>query len=253
MLEPYIRNRLKKKKILVMAHLVMGYPSFEDDYRIIDTMVQAGVDIIELQLPGSNPYLDGPGIRKANRVALEKGATLSACVGFAGDVAEKWDIPFIIMGYADDFLSIGMPEALTFFSKTKIKGILVPNLPVRSEKAYAETAKEKRLSPVFVFKPRTSLRRMRRLSALGDGLIYCQSRDGATGNKTFFGPAFEDRISRIRRVTPLPLAVGFGLQGRKDVDYLQGKADIAVIGTRLIRIFEKKGLSGLGAFLRGLR
>ncbi|MBW1778060.1 MAG: tryptophan synthase subunit alpha [Deltaproteobacteria bacterium] len=253
MLEPYIRKRLNKKKILVMTHLVMGYPSFEDGYRIIETMVQAGVDIIELQLPNPNPHLDGPVIRKANRVALKKGETVSACLAFAGDVAERWDIPFLVMGYADDFLNIGIPELLSLFSKKKIKGILVPDLPARKEKAYAETVKDKGLSPIFVITPKTSLRRMARLSALGDGFVYCQSRDGVTGNRTLFGPAFEDRISRIRKATPLPLAVGFGLQGRKDVIYLQGKADIAVIGTRLIGIFEKKGRSGLDAFLMGLR
>jgi len=252
-LEAYIRKRLNKKKILVMTHLVMGYPSFEDGYRIIETMVQAGVDIIELQLPSPNPHLDGPVIRKANRVALKKGATVSACLALAGDIAEKWDIPFLIMGYADDFLTIGMPEALTSFSKKKIKGILVPDLPTRKEKPYAQTAKDEGLSPIFVVAPKTSFRRMARLSAIGDGFIYCQSRDGVTGNRTFFGPAFEECISRIRKATPLPLAVGFGLQGRKDVEYLTGKADIAVIGTRGVRIFEKNGHLGLDAFLRGLR
>ena len=85
MLETYLRETLKQKDILLMTHIVLGYPSFEDSFRIIETMVTAGVDLMELQIPFSEPIADGPVILHANQKALEKGATVAGAMPYAND------------------------------------------------------------------------------------------------------------------------------------------------------------------------
>ena len=95
MLESYLRERLKKRDILLMTHIVLGYPSFKDSFRIIENMVRAGVDLMELQIPFSEPVADGPVILSANQQALEGGMTVQGCFDLAEKVTRAFDIPFI--------------------------------------------------------------------------------------------------------------------------------------------------------------
>ena len=99
MLESYIRNRLAEKDILLMTHIVMGYPSFDASLRIIQIMVDAGVDLMELQITFDEPTSDGPDIVRANQEALKGGATLKDCFKFIEQVTRTFDIPFLIMSY----------------------------------------------------------------------------------------------------------------------------------------------------------
>ena len=98
-LEGYLKNRLEEKELLLMTHIVLGYPSFDDSFRIIEAMVEAGVDLMELQIPFSEPTADGPVIVRANQEALERGATVKDCLKFTETVTQRFDIPFLIMSY----------------------------------------------------------------------------------------------------------------------------------------------------------
>ena len=99
MLESYLRNRLKEKDILLMTHIVLGYPSFEDSYKMVEAMVEGGVDLMELQIPFSEPIADGPVILHANQKSLAAGATVQKCFDFGEKVAKDFDIPFLVMTY----------------------------------------------------------------------------------------------------------------------------------------------------------
>ena len=108
MLESYLNNRLKQKEILLMTHIVLGYPTFEDAFKIIESMVHAGVDLMELQIPFSEPIADGPVILHANQKALTKGATVKKCIDFAKIVAETFEIPFLLMSYYNILFKYGV-------------------------------------------------------------------------------------------------------------------------------------------------
>ena len=99
MLETYLSGRLKEKEILLMTHIVLGYPSFEAAFQIIETMVAAGVDLMELQIPFSEPIADGSVILHANQKALAAGATVKQSLDFAREAAHSFDIPFLFMSY----------------------------------------------------------------------------------------------------------------------------------------------------------
>lgn len=98
-LESYIKKRLEKNDILLMTHIVLGYPSFDDNLRVIDKMVTAGVDLMELQIPYANPHADGPIIARANQQALKGGVTVANCLTLAGEAARTFNIPFLVMSY----------------------------------------------------------------------------------------------------------------------------------------------------------
>ena len=109
-LETYIREKRESKPILLMTHLVLGYPNFDDCYEMVKQMVEAGVDLIELQIPFSEPMADGPVILAANQAALDRQVTLDQCLDFAKRVTQNFPIPFLFMGYGNTFYRYGMEK-----------------------------------------------------------------------------------------------------------------------------------------------
>ena len=252
-LESYLKNRLGKKEILLMTHLVLGYPSFDDSFRIIASMVEAGVDLMELQIPFSEPTADGPVIVRANQKSLEGGTTVKECMNFAETVARSFEIPFLIMSYYNIPFRYGVTPFVKAMSNHGIKGAIIPDLPPEEGQEYLDTMQEHGLAPILIFSPTTSLDCMRTIAASGGGFIYCVARKGVTGEATDFSEELERYLRRCRQNTSLPLALGFGIKEKSDIEFLKGKADIAVIGSQTIRVMEQKGVASVGDFTRSLR
>jgi tryptophan synthase alpha chain len=253
MLELYLNNRLKQKEILLMTHIVLGYPTFEDAFKIIESMVRAGVDLMELQIPFSEPIADGPVILHANQKALTTGATVEKCIDFAKMVAETFEIPFLLMSYYNILFKYGVERFVDVMAENGLQGAIVPDLPPEEGKDYLEAMDKHRLSPILIFSPTTPDERMNFLGGFGRGFIYCVARKGVTGVGTSFSRQLEDYLGRCRKATKLPLALGFGVKERGDIDFLKGKADIAVIGSETIRLVDRKGVGAVGEFIETLR
>lgn len=252
MLENYIKQRLETKDILLMTHIVIGYPSFEASMEIVEQMVASGVDIMELQIPFSEPMADGPVILKANQKALEAGATVKQCFDFAREAAQRFDIPFLFMTYYNILYKYGVKRFADHMAQADIKGIIIPDLPPEEGREYLQAMEKNDLCPIYIYSPTTTDERMEYLSSCGKGFIYCMARKGVTGKDTQFSNDLGDYLSRCRKSTSLPLSVGFGVKDKADVDYLKGKADIAVIGSQTIRIVEEKGVQAVGDFITSL-
>jgi len=253
MLESYIKNRLQEKKILLMTHIVIGYPSLEESYHIVEKMVAAGVDLMELQIPFSEPMADGPVILKANQVALDQGITLSDCISFAEKASKQFDIPFLYMTYYNILYKYGVEKFAAKIKESGIQGAIIPDLPPEEGQSYIQAMQANDLSPIFIYSPNTSQERMQLLADSGSGFIYCVARKGVTGRETDFTHELGDYLERCRQATKLPLAVGFGVKNRQDVQYLSGKADIAVIGSQTIRLVEEEGVEAVTDFISNLR
>ena len=252
MLESYLRGRLKEKEILLMTHIVAGYPTFEDSFRIIEAMVEAGVDLMELQIPFSEPVADGPVILHANQSSLARGATVQKCMELAAKAAQSFDIPFLFMCYYNIIFKYGI-DRFAAAAKENVRGAIVPDLPPEEGKDYLEAMEKNGLAPIFIFSPTTAGERMNYIASFGRGFIYCVARKGVTGLDTNFAEQLGSYLARCRSATDLPLAVGFGVRDRGDVDFLKGKADIAVIGTETIRLIEQQGIGAVGPFIRAIR
>ncbi len=248
-----IRQARNKKDILLMTHLVLGYPSFAVNREVIHQMVGNGVDVIELQIPFSEPMADGPMIIKANQEAIASGTKVADCLAFAAEMAAQYDIPFLFMTYYNILFKYGLKSFLTKAKEIGIRGFIVPDLPPEEGEEYLRLTKELDLAPIQIFAPTSTEARMRTLAEHGAGFIYCVARRGVTGSKTEFDASFDAYLARCRKATDLPLAVGFGISSRADVQILTGKADLAVIGTATIRLVEEKGPEAVGPFIAGLR
>jgi tryptophan synthase alpha chain len=236
-----------------MSHIVLGYPSFEECFRIIEAMVKGGVDLMELQIPFSEPIADGPVILRANQSALQNGVTVQACLDFAQKVANTFGIPFLIMTYYNILFKYGVERFIAELFERNLRGTIVPDLPPEEGKEYLSAMKDQGLSPIFILSPTTSDARMAYIASLAQGFIYCVARKGVTGADTDFSKALTEYLARCRRATSLPLALGFGVKEKADIDFLKGKVNIAVIGTQMIRLVESEGIGAVEGFIRNLR
>jgi tryptophan synthase alpha chain len=252
-LENTLREALSKKNILLMTHLVLGYPSFDVNRDVIRQMVENGVDLIELQIPFSEPVADGPMILKANQESIARGAKVEQCLEFAREITAEFHIPFLFMTYYNILYKYGLNEFISRAYDINIQGFIIPDLPPEEGKEYLEKIKSHSMAPIQIFAPTSTKERMQFLAKNGAGFIYCVARRGVTGQKTDFDQDFNEYIARCRSATNLPLAVGFGIRSKEDVDYLTGKADIAVIGTETIRLVDEQGAEAVGPFIASLR
>ena len=253
MLESYIRSRLAEKKILLMTHIVIGYPSLADSMEIVRTMVAAGVDLMELQIPFSEPIADGPVILKANQQALANGISVAQCLAFGQTVARQFPIPFLYMTYYNILFKYGVDRFGDHMKSAGLHGAIVPDLPPEEAGEYLDVMQRNGLAPIFIYSPMTADERMASIAKVADGFVYCVARKGVTGDQTEFSLQIENYLGRCRSATGLPLALGFGVKDRSDIDFLKEKADIAVIGTQAMRVVEEKGIVGLSNFLKELQ
>ncbi|WP_163340843.1 tryptophan synthase subunit alpha [Desulfopila sp. IMCC35008] len=252
-LEQTLRKRLENRDILLMTHIVLGYPSFEANREVIRQMVENGVDCIEMQIPFSEPMADGPVILKANQDSLAAGTTVAQCMEFAEEMSALYDIPFLFMTYYNIIFKYGEEP---FFAKAKeagIQGLIVPDLPIEMGEEFYAQARKTGVTPIQLFAPTSTTSRMAQLTDHAEGFVYCIARRGVTGKKSEFDTDFNEYLDRCRAATDLPLAVGFGIQSREDIQTLTGKAEIAVIGSATIRLVDSDGTEAVGPFIRSLR
>lgn len=251
-LEQYIADRKKDKDILLMTHIVLGYPSFEDNRDVIKQMVENGVDCIEMQIPFSEPMADGSVILKANQESIANGTAVADCIDFGSEMASTYDIPFLYMTYFNIIYKYGEEEFLNAAQQAGISGLIVPDLPPEEGADFCKMAQDKNIDPILIFAPTSTNERMKALNDFGSGFIYCTARRGVTGKQSQFGSDFSDYLARCRTATSLPLAVGFGIQSRSDILEITGKADMAVVGSETIKLVDERGTEAVGAFIREL-
>ena len=253
MLEDYIRQRMEEKEILLMAHVVVGYPSIEESFDLVQTIVEAGVDLMELQIPFSEPIADGPVILKANQAALADGIRVDDCFRFAHKVTSAFDIPFLFMTYYNVVFRRG---AESFFAEAREAGIcgaIVPDIPPEEGESYMAAAAANKVDHILIFSPTSPPQRISYLARFGRGFFYCVARKGVTGAKTDFSTELDEFLWRCRRATELPLALGFGVSSREDVEFLRGKAEVAVVGSQALRLLNTNGIWAVGDFFNSLQ
>ncbi|MGI6655598.1 MAG: tryptophan synthase subunit alpha [Desulfobulbus sp.] len=252
-LEQELRRRLQDKPILVMTHLVLGYPSFDVNREVVRQMAAGGVDCIELQIPFSEPIADGPVILMANQRSLQQGVSVEACFRFAQEMATAHpEVRFFFMTYYNILYQYGEEAFLRRTRDIGFCGTLIGDLPPEEGTTYLALSRKLGLAPIQFFAPTSTDERMRTVAAAGDGFIYCVARRGVTGKKTTFDAGLDAYLRRCRAATSLPLAVGFGIADREDVAQLVGKADMAVVGTATIRLVDEQGAEAVGPFIADL-
>jgi tryptophan synthase alpha chain len=247
-----IRKRKQERDMLLMTHIVLGYPSFDASLRLVEQMVLAGVDLMELQIPFSEPIADGPVILHANQKALAAGSTVDKCLELTSRLTREFPIPFVFMTYYNIAFVRGTQRFATEMAQAGVRGAIIADLPFEEGDQLLAAMDREKLEPIFIFAPSTSPTRLGQIAKRAKGFVYCVSRKGVTGAATDFA-ALDQYLQRCRAATPLPLALGFGVKSREDVAAISGKVEIAVVGTETIRVLDQSGVEAVRPFLESLR
>jgi tryptophan synthase alpha chain len=251
-LASHLSRQLAKKPLLLMTHLVVGYPSLDANWAMLEAMDSAGVDLVELQLPFSEPIADGPSFVKANNDAIQAGTTWQAYFDLAARASKQFSFEIVFMGYYNSVFRMGPERFCTNLSEAGMRGFIVPDLPQEEGAELNAVARGMGLDPILIMTPTNSPARLAEIGRESSGFVYCAARKGVTGRKTDLSEGVAAFLERCRKATSVPLGLGFGIRTAADVRELRGLADIAIIGTAGLDAWEERGPDGYRQFLKSL-
>ena len=236
-----IRERLKERNILLMTHVIVGYPSLEANWSMLRAMTEAGVDLVELQMPFSEPTADGPLFVRANQEALKNGTTLKDYFSLMRRVSSECPMKILMMGYCNTAFNLGFEEFPSILAENGASGFIIPDLPIEEYGELHQKSLEHGIHPVMLCTPTNTHERLEKILSHASGFAYCVARKGVTGKSTELNAETDFFLSLSRELTDIPIALGFGLSEPENLRMLQGKAEIAIVGSALLKSWEKGG------------
>ncbi|HLA40142.1 MAG TPA: tryptophan synthase subunit alpha [Candidatus Glassbacteria bacterium] len=244
----------------LMAHIVVGYPDLNKSERILLALAEAGADLVELQIPFTDPLADGPTILKANLASLAAGTRVADCLKFAEKMAGKLGkLPLLFMTYVNIPFSYGLAKFCRDASAAGISGLIVPDIPPdEPAESYHELSTGAGLDPIYILSPSSTERRMSVIGGYASGFLYCTARVGITGARNNQMAGLKEFIERVRKHVHVPLALGFGISSAEHVREVSNLVEVSVVGSRVIDLYnagrnEKDSLNKVGDFIKSLR
>lgn len=234
-------TRLKEKKEKALVGFVeTGDPSLSLSLELVDAMCQAGLDILELGIPFSDPTADGPVIQRASARALKNGASLAKALEMTATLRTRTDIPIILFSYYNPIFAYGRDLFYRDSVAAGADGVLVVDLPPEESKEMTDYWDEgDRFALIRLVAPTTSTNRMRMIAEHASGFLYLVSKTGVTGSGGLNVGIVRDRVTELRRVTELPICVGFGVNSFVDAGSLAPYVDGVVVGSAFERTIEE--------------
>jgi tryptophan synthase alpha chain len=242
----------------LIPFITCGDPSAAATVELMHAMTTAGADVIELGVPFSDPMADGPVIQKASERALTAGMTLRGVLAVVAQYrAQGGELPVVLMGYANPIERMGVAQFAAAAQAAGVDGVLVVDYPPEEAVEQAALFKARGLAPIFLLSPTTTDARIACVAAAASGYIYYVSIKGITGAASLDVGAVTEKLTTIRRLTTLPLGVGFGISSPESAAAVAKVADAVVIGSKLIQLMDTspkgQGVNSVSTFLASVR
>ena len=231
----------KKKKEVLNIYFTAGYPKINDTLRIAHALEEAGVDIIEIGIPYSDPIADGPTIQDSSQKALDAGMSLKLLMRQLQDLRKHIKIPVILMGYINPVLQYGFTKFCQDCKEVGIDGVILPDLPMQEyAEMYQVTFEEYGIYNIFLMTPQTSEKRVLQINEASKGFIYMVSSASITGAKQEVSQAQIDYFERIQKMNlSVQRLIGFGISNKETFDNACQYASGAIIGSAFINQLNK--------------
>ena len=232
--------RLKEQgSLALIGWQTVGYPEPGAAERLVLALLEGGLDMVELGVPFSDPMADGPTIQRASQRALEHGATLADCFAAVHALRRGGvEAPLLFMTYYNPLLSLGLDRFAEEAAGAGLDGVIVADLPAEEADELVRALEPAGVDPIFLVAPTSTEERLRAVAARARGFVYCVSLTGVTGARATLAESLPDYLRRVRRVTDLPLAVGFGVSRPEHVAALRGQADAAIVASAIVDLME---------------
>lgn len=225
------------------VYLCAGDPDLDTTAELIPALDAAGVDMVELGMPFSDPIADGPVIQQAGQRSLERGTTLRKVLDLVADVRTRTEIPIALMTYYNLIHKFGVAELVAEAVRVGIDGLVIPDLIPEEADELIALAGDADLATVFFVAPTSTDERIALAEQSSTGFIYCVSVTGITGARDALPDDLRDYLARVRSQTTKPLVVGFGVSKPEQVRMLSEVADGVIVGSAVVR--EIEAASGL--------
>ncbi|MBB3993408.1 tryptophan synthase alpha chain [Sulfitobacter undariae] len=245
--------KAKGKKAFV-SYVMAGDPDFDKSLEIVRGLPGAGVDIIELGLPFTDPMADGPTIQLAGQRTLDGGMTLKRTLELVTEFRKGDDTtPIVLMGYYNPIYSMGVPTFLTAAKEAGIDGLIIVDLPPEEDTELCLPAQEAGLNFIRLATPTTDDKRLKRVAQNTSGFVYYVSITGITGTAEADASDVSPAVARIREATGLPVIVGFGVNTPEKSRTIAAVADGVVVGSAIVsQIADGKSTAEVLAFVKAL-
>ena len=246
-----------KKREILSVYFTAGFPALNDTEDIILALQNAGIDLVEVGIPFSDPLADGPVIQESSTAALRNGMNLHLLFSQLERIKDKVHIPLILMGYLNPVMQYGFENFCKDCKKTGISGMIIPDLPFNDYLSeYKPIADRYDLKIILLITPETSDERIRLIDEYTDGFIYMVSSASTTGVQNQFD---EKKLEYFRRIGRMnldnPLLIGFGISNRDTLAAAFKHAAGAIIGSKFIRLLaeEKNPEAAVGKLLESFK
>ncbi|MGB2670239.1 MAG: tryptophan synthase subunit alpha [Candidatus Acidiferrum sp.] len=223
----------------IVAYITAGDPSLEATLKFVLALAEAGADVIELGIPFSDPLADGPTIQRASERALKSHTTLAQVIDLVRQIRGSSEVPIVLFGYYNPVLQMGLKNFASKAAEAGADGVLITDLTPEESDDYRRILAAQHLDTIFLGAPTSTDERLAKIAAVSTGFLYLISRTGVTGAKDALPDDLPALLRRARKVTHLPIAVGFGISLPGHVSVLGGLADAAVVGSALVSEIEK--------------
>jgi tryptophan synthase alpha chain len=223
----------------LIAYITAGDPSLDQTAELVWALERGGADLIELGVPFSDPIADGPVIQRASERALKAGTTLQGVLQIAREIRQRSEVPLLLFSYLNPMLRYGLESLAKDARAAGIDGCLLTDLSVEEAHRYIETMRQQNLDTVFLAAPTSTARRLDLVARYSTGFVYLVSRTGVTGERESLSGTVAPLVDAMRKVTRLPLAVGFGISRPEHVAQVGRLADAVVVGSAFVRLIEQ--------------
>lgn len=237
----------------LVPFITAGYPSVDRSLEVLDALVRAGADVIELGIPFSDPLADGPTIQRASFRALEGGMSVDGVLKLLSRFRGRHDTPVVLFTYLNPVLHHGFHRFLEEAREAGAQGLLLTDLPAGADPEKESAVHEVGLDLIRLVAPTTSPSRITDAVSGGSGFVYYISRTGVTGARSELRSELAEEVEALRDVVDLPIAVGFGISSPEQAAMVGRVAEGVVVGSALIDALDEGGVEGAEKFLRGLR
>lgn len=230
----------KNDQKALITFITAGDPDLETTEKLVLEMINAGVDIIELGVPFSDPVAEGPVIQAASQRALEGGTKLVDIFECVERLREKTDTPILLMMYINSLFKYGKDNFFRDCQEKGIDGVIVPDLPFEERGEIEEEAHKYSIHIINLIAP-TSGKRIEKIAKESTGFIYCVSSLGVTGERSSFLTDFEDFLGNVKKYSKVPAMIGFGISNSEQVKELKKYSDGVIVGSAVVKIVGEYG------------
>jgi tryptophan synthase alpha chain len=233
----------------LIPFFVIGDPDFDTSLAIVKTAIDAGADVLELGIPFSDPIADGPTIQKADIRALKSGMTVRKALEFIRNIKDHKDVPIGLLMYYNLIYQYGKERFFRDFHQAGVNSVLVADMSIDDADEIYDAAISAGLDTVFMVTPNTEPARMKLIASKTTGFIYTVSVLGVTGSRADLSDVVEGLIAKLKKITPVPVCVGFGISKAEHAAAIaRAGADGVIIGSKIAELIERN-LSDKGKML----